>query len=254
MDWDYGAKRQYRRQVWNEFAARVKRAGGRPSETYGLLMPGADGDEIEVAMQKGFRQEHLCVVDRDPAVLLGVRARFPHVLPFSGELETAFRRAADLGIPLVVANLDTCANISQPLLQTLRGIGQVWRPQVGDLAYGVLAVTVLRGRERPPIMAAMDNTVAQLRSTQWEKIRSEKVFALRNERDLARLFLLWRALEVGGQDRYEVATVRSGIYQSIAGHQTLLWSVHEMLDAAANHAGYAEFRVRTDGSVEVSET
>jgi len=228
MEWDYGAKRHYRRCVWNEFARRLKNAGARPADVYCLLMPGADGDEVEVAKAKGFREEHLCLVDQDPAIVAALAARFPLALPFAGPVDAAFGRAVGMGIPIVVVNLDLCANISLPLLQMLRGIARLWRPTLPDgVPYGLIAVTVLRGRERLYVSRVFQQILSD-RGRVAEALREDTLKTLKNENDLCRVMLVWSALSENARGEYAVGTARVDTYQSIAGHQTLLWTVHEL--------------------------
>lgn len=138
--YDFGTKRQYRRDVWATFA---RFCGIHRAAAHALLMPSIEGDEIEVALSKGFRAEHLHVCDRNPAIVATLKRRFPKVQTYGVDIVRACERIVEAGVTLEVANLDLCGQVSDRYLRTLAAVSAT-----GALDQAAVAVTALRGRER----------------------------------------------------------------------------------------------------------
>lgn len=137
----FGQKRQYRRDVWAAF----KRVCWVPrAEAQCLLMPSSEGKEIDVALACGFREEHLHVVDRNPAIVAHLKRRYPKLQTYGTDLKAAGWRIADKGIRLHLANLDLCGCVGPTHFEEI-----CYFCQSGALANGAsVAVTALRGREQ----------------------------------------------------------------------------------------------------------
>lgn len=130
--YDFGIKRQYRRTVWSAFG-NLRRPGDEA-----LLLPSIEGDEIEVALNAGFKQSELHVVDRNPAIVATLKRRFPYINTYGVSVQKIHDR---LGHRLRFANLDLCGCISRALFLELR-------PFIRTLqAEAYVTVTMLRGRE-----------------------------------------------------------------------------------------------------------
>ncbi len=140
--YDFGAKRQYRREVWATLArfCPVKRWNADV-----LLMPSSEGAEIPVALSKGFQECRMHAVDANAAIIATApwRKDFPAIHGYGNELPRACERIAAKGVKLAVANFDLCSNVTDRLLEDLSEIGAT-----GVLSENAaVSITVLRGRE-----------------------------------------------------------------------------------------------------------
>jgi hypothetical protein len=215
--YDFGAKRHYRRNIWKAFK---EHCSGRLNEAQALLMPSAEGDEIDVALSKGFREANLHVVDKNAAIVAHLKRRYPRINTYGTTVALAAQRIADAGIALDVANLDLCSPLGDGLLAEVKAVAAsgVFEPD-GAL----LAVTMLRGREQGYANHA---------------IRSAHILPMTfTGTDAARLvFLRTHALIVPSFEQPEAWTsglVKYGIYRSIAGSQTMLWSIFRVRSTAS---------------------
>lgn len=227
--YDFGSKRHYRRQVWNIFRDACK---GRLSTSHALLMPSAEGDEIDVALSKGFREENLHVVDRNPAIVAHLKRRYPKVNTYGVEIGRAAQRISENGVWLSVANLDLCGQVSDKQARTLSSFA-VWAPMEH---HGLVAVTALRGRE--------SRGAFNLLKTQKEKYRESSL-------DDVRLSYMGAGLSLHNCGTKAVL-VCEGKYKSTAGNQTMLWGCfriccHEpdraeavAMDSMATHFGFGK--------------
>ena len=140
--YDEGAKRQYRRTVWNQLA---KRIAPHCADAHVLLMPSAEGDEVEVAQGKGFRISNMHLVDNSPALVAHYLAkRFPSAHRYGTAVWRAVYRAARQGIQFSALNLDMTANLSNALAAELYLIACQWKAFARS---AFIAVTVQKGRE-----------------------------------------------------------------------------------------------------------
>lgn len=110
--YDFGRKREYRRQVWATFRDALKRSGRSVKGTQALLMPSLEGDEIEVAINAGFRESNLHVVDREPAIVATLKRRYRRIHTYGCTLSRAMERMATEGIRIGCANFDFCSQVS----------------------------------------------------------------------------------------------------------------------------------------------
>jgi len=134
--YDFGAKRQYRREVWRFLATHcpVPR-----SQAQALLLPSSEGDEIEVALNVGFREPNLHIVDRNAAIVATLKRRYPLIHTYGVAVARAALRIKSGSIH--VANLDLCSNISPSWFMSAYAVGR------GMAHGGVLAATYLKGRD-----------------------------------------------------------------------------------------------------------
>ena len=220
--YNFGNKRQYRRNVWATFRGIVRETDGLSvAETKCLLMPSAEGDEIDVALANGFRQPNLYVVDSNPAIVAHLKRRYPYVHTYGVDVALAAERIARSGVTLNVANLDLTGCISKPLLETVERF----------VASGVLhqksllGITVLRGRERPEMTQSMRRLAEEL----LERTDDSRD----NQRHTALAFVIGAAGHSTEEDwkggpRYTVIPVRRGRYASSAGTQSMSWIIFDV--------------------------
>jgi hypothetical protein len=226
--YEFGRKRHYRREIWASFR---RWAGPARSEANCLLMPSSEGTEIEVALQNGFREENLHVVDRNPAIVAHLKRRFPRIHTYGVELSKAAQRIADK-CSIDFANFDLCGNVGRPLLRTLQDaeicLAKPWQ-EAGRGA--IVAATCLRGRE-------------QAQATRMLALLSAKEGALPGlaELDKQRLIAMGIALSYLPLDDRgglfcstdcdeELSTIacllKSGSYRS-STRQTMLWGMYHI--------------------------
>jgi hypothetical protein len=116
------------------------------------MMPSVEGKEIEVALQNGFRQGNLHVIDKNPAIVATLKRRFPYIQTYGVVASEAVKRMRRRGVKLDCANWDFC----MPALrrESLAEIEACLHPD----AYAdqnVVGVTVLKGRDDPNTYATM---------------------------------------------------------------------------------------------------
>jgi hypothetical protein len=147
--YDFSRKRDYRRQVWATFRDRLKARRVSLASAQALLMPSLEGDEIEVAMNAGFREANLHVVDMEPAVVATLKRRFPKINTYGVTASRAVERIRDAGVRLDCANFDFCSNASISMFSELTSVsihGQYMatvRPNPVDEDKRALALSVL---------------------------------------------------------------------------------------------------------------
>lgn len=139
--YDFGNKRQYRRNVWAWAARFVKYNRGT---TDVALMPSAEGDEIEVALAKGFKDHRLHVIDKNAAIVATLKRRFPRINTYGVDVIEAFERMSRNGVEIKFANLDLCGTVvaTVPILERIAAMVE---PFANPHAF---AITVFRGREK----------------------------------------------------------------------------------------------------------
>lgn len=145
----FGNKAQYRREVWAKFR---KGFGGQVATKHAALMPSLEGYEIEVALQNGFRQANLHVIDKNPAIVATLKRRFPYIRTYGVRASDAVRRMRKQGVKLDCANWDFCMPVLRP--DNAYEIEQCLHPD----AYAdqnCVCVTVLKGRDDPNMYATM---------------------------------------------------------------------------------------------------
>jgi hypothetical protein len=104
--YDFARKRDYRRKVWATFRDRLKTDNIPVAESHALLMPSLEGAEIEVALNAGFREKNLHVVDMNPAIVATLKRRYPQVNTYGCSAGRAMGRIARSGVRLRCANFD----------------------------------------------------------------------------------------------------------------------------------------------------
>lgn len=213
--YDFAQKRNYRRCVWAVFARELST---RRATAQALLMPSAEGDEIDVALSKGFRERNLHIVDSNPAIVANLKRRYPSVNTYGVSLAKAIGRIEDAGTKLSCANIDLCNCIGTPMMLE---VAQAFAGDVWDHAGAVVAITVLRGRERSEYFTACQ----ELGAGDTDAGRVEFMRSLVSRQFIESL------LETPEKDWIlnTVTKLRSEIYRS--GRQTMLWSAFRIISA-----------------------
>ncbi len=200
-----GQKNHYRRIIWKE--ARDF-CGCNTSSSHALLMPSIEGYEIETALSKGFREEHLHIVDRNPAIVATLKRRFGKIQTYGVAVSRATRSIARAGVKLAFANFDLCGPADSSYAELLDVDYDAFA------AHSYLAVTVLRGRDG--------------HNGWWRKfVDQEPRLSSANGKDAARALIVSAA---AGGENTGIKIKRVESYKSTAGTQTMLVVMFTRLD------------------------
>ncbi len=155
--YDFGNKRQYRRTVWRQIVNFCK---GQVNDKHVLLMPSSESDEIELALDLGFRQEHLHIVDDNAAIVAThKRMRYPRIHTYGVDTNHVAQRIMDKGIHLTAAHFDWCG----PYLtecQYARMMFSAWPAAFTDR--NLICTNGERGRDDTMLLAQFRNIADQL--------------------------------------------------------------------------------------------
>jgi hypothetical protein len=226
--YDFGNKRQYRREVWSVFRlfAHTDRFRARV-----LLMPSAEGDEIEVALRNGFRLENMVIVDRNPAIVATLNRRYGNRMQAMGcDVVRAAERLVAAGQWVNIANLDLCGHTGSS--------ADVARQFVDTGVFGecgMLAVTCLKGRETASTMDNLNQmtTATRVMNDEWPELITAnpewvaRLKALPVKTNVRLHWIQYRLDDDGApieQRRYWTALSRCGEYRSTS-RQTMVWGV-----------------------------
>ena len=214
--YDFGNKRQYRRNIWNAFASFC---GTHAATAHAFLMPSSEGDEIDVALNAGFRESNLHLCDDNPAIVAHLKRRYPSA--------HGYGRRFDVAGSVITPQLIACANLD--LTGTIDGAATDVRAfiRTGCMRHhAMIAVTALRGRERGSHMQRacryQRKPVIQV-DRQSGRVTCEGLTSV----DVART--LEAAAAVSFNTGYVARFRRLGKYRSTAGHQTMIWWIFELL-------------------------
>ncbi len=238
--YDFEAKGLYRRSLWRRIAAEVM-----PGDTtHALLMPSSEGIEIKEAVRSGFHESNLHVVDRNPAIVANLKRRFPEIQTYGVTASRACDRVSKRGIRLAAANFDFTQPMGDPLQREIEALaaGAWWA------ATGVIAFTMLRGREAKASLSFLDNLAgvyarAALQQ-HWDtgSLTTQPVVQgyvgvqehrRQSLRDWGRM--MWVTLLFSWQN-LDLVPIKYGIYRSTAGTQTMLWTLYRFELAAQRPA------------------
>lgn len=220
--YDFGNKRQYRRDVWGIFRDLCPVPRG---EADCLLMPSSEGDEIGVALSKGFREDRLHLVDRNPAIVATIKRLIaPRAETYGVDLERAASRLRCE--TLAMANLDLCGPVSPSLCATVENFSATAPFRHESL----IAVTVMRGREDRQTMQYLRDAASPGSALAYIDAIGDPC-RLHNVEiglvDLGRLVALLHAMS--GAGRWMPELVRWGAYGS--NRVTMMWCVARLCDA-----------------------
>lgn len=208
--YDFEAKRQYRKAVWLTFRDEVRRSGKPLGLAQAMLMPSSEGTEIEVALDHGFREENLHIVDKNAAIVATHKKRYPRINTYGVEVERAFERMRGAGLELDCANVDLCSNASESSV-----LDVLW---ASGVPAKTIAVTLLRGREIGTVGSILRD-VREFADFDWSVLPKPLGDYTPGNTDAARLALMWSAT----RRMHVPKIVRWGIYRS--GNQTMMWTI-----------------------------
>lgn len=232
--YDFGNKRQYRRSVYSLFSDRWDTCR---SVCQIALMPSSEGDEIDVALSKGFKEYNLHIIDMNPAIVATLkRSRFPRVTTYGVTVGRAAERMVKDGIWIDGANLDFSGSLSEDTLSQISSMADRIRQT------GLIFVAFERARDGSSVRSEMEKIASNdsvfSGSSEFllpEERKSGQFDGILYKTDFSRLVLVMSAL--GGSKfgqpadpwdaRHQVAISRSGRYQS--GSTPMIWgafSVH----------------------------
>lgn len=230
--YDFGAKRQYRRDVWATFS---RFAARQPRLATALLMPSAEGDEVEVALRNNFREDRLHLADQNAAIAAHLKRRYRRSTCHGVSVSRAAERLAKRGVRLDVANLDLCGHIDvgSPTANEIRAF--ITTGVMADRS--LLAITTLRGRERRlDWLKRSADVISDVYKQREVPINGH----VSHEGDAARITELVCLLREPvqrsvGITRYLPKLLRHGTYRS--NHQTLLWAVFVLFAIIIDDSG-----------------
>lgn len=165
-EYDFEAKERYRLDVWDMMFAHA--TSGRGFEkVIVLILPGKHGREIPLLLEAGVREENIVAVDESAALIATApwRKTYPAIRCYGNLLSRAASRMLADGVRIDAANLDFCGNFSTPLLEELKAFGAA-----GVLSRSAcVAVTTLKGREHPEMVAILEQNLATCRRGNYTK-------------------------------------------------------------------------------------
>lgn len=218
--YDFGHKRQYRRTIWSTFRSFTN---VQTSESHALLMPSTEGDEIEVALANGFREDRLHVVDMNPAIVATLKRRFPLISTYGRRLSSALARLDLNEVRLTVANFDFTNKLSDVLAKELVLCGTSDCFQ----AESYVALTIMKGREDSRYFnapAGIKNWKPSERELSLMRLSGISIDHAALDRlsseDRSRIREVEYLLSMGNAAAW--VTIKAGTYQS---SQPMLWMV-----------------------------
>lgn len=145
----FGNKAQYRRDVWSKFRRHFR---NQTSNLQAALLPSAEGKEIEVALDNGFREYNLHVIDQNPAIVAVLKRKYPRINTYGVSADRAVDRMFHEGVDLHCANWDFCG----PLLSKAMHFQLAACLDPAFYASeNCIAVTCLNGRDEPNSFALL---------------------------------------------------------------------------------------------------
>lgn len=217
--YNFGNKKQYRRIIWKAFREFVN---NKPQKS-ALLLPSKEGAEIEVALDNGFKQSDLHVIDRNPAIVATLKRKYPYINTYGVDIEEALFR-----IPvheIVVANFDLCGPVSNELFRVFDAV----RRSATLAEHSLIAITTLRGRDSRAFISDITDGTFDLSLAQdiVKTCLSIDVSPL----DAARIVVPMMAAASQGDSPFErgyrLDPIRSEFYKSSAGNQTMRWALYD---------------------------
>lgn len=136
MIYDFSAKRHWRRTVWNTFRDEL---GADRRDALVVYLAGAEDEDRQIAIEKGFRADNLVAVERDRAV--AARLRRQGALTLHGDVFEHLRKFHPARA-ISVVHLDLCGGLTQRTVMNI--ISAAYSPAAANAMF---CVNLLRGRE-----------------------------------------------------------------------------------------------------------
>jgi len=225
------AKMLWRRELWGYIAQLVDLDWGRVA-----ILPAKNGMELDVLRSFGVGDDQIHIIDKNPAIVATHRKRTPTLGGTYGvTLARAFEIMAARQMVIQAAHIDLCTNLNDHMLAE---ISHVVSSGVLDIN-GVLAITILRGREggwikaRFDAAAALDDVRERMGDDDlelWNGWDGGIEHITPTWRDLYRNAILGQAIERAAGKRMRVYPHIHGAYRSGAGTQTMYWTLFSFQD------------------------
>lgn len=216
--YDFGNKRQYRRNVY----AGLRKTFSPSDTAFHLLMPSSEGDEIENALAAGFQEDHLIIVDKNPAIVAVLKRSYPKAIAYGIDLLDVPTRLLSERQHIDSANLDLCSCISEDVMRILLRFAdsKSWCNELH------IAVTILRGREQPKYWNLIQELGPKFVIEPLDERGPGLITEALTTADMGRLCLIWSALQADG--RTTPILHRTDTYKS--QKSTLLWSAWTLIE------------------------
>lgn len=175
IEYNSYAKKIYRDRIWTVFKDLVLTPEFlKDPKQVVLLLPSSNGEEIEVALNKGFPLEKLVTIDENPQMKWYSTwgEKYPKIKFYGCMARYVRSRIKEDNLIIKAANLDFCNNFSFELMNQVRGFCHSYEMFEGNL---ILAVTVSKGREPKRATSAMNKLLLE---SQNSKIQEKRISAL----------------------------------------------------------------------------
>lgn len=139
--YQFGQKNNWRRRQWNFI---VKHLGKPTKDAVCLVLAGHEAIDVKVAMQKGFREENIVVVERDEAAAAKIRSATRCSVVCAELLDVIRSWRCEQKIDVVVA--DFCSNYSEDIHEFQRLL-LAKHTMAFQNARVVISLNLQRGRE-----------------------------------------------------------------------------------------------------------
>jgi hypothetical protein len=225
MNYDFGNKRQYRRDVW----AFVDRNCNKPiKERKVMYIDTKEGGETLFLLNKGYRPENLFVANNNPAQVAQLTKNLKRdckveVNTYGIDVGMAMCKVSDEGHYIDAYNLDYMCTVSNSeLYDDLYMLGNYILKDKH-----IVIVNTLRGRERKGFFEGLtgNSTPDDLRSFHIKRLltflnHTEGMF----DDEKTRIVIAEEnGVQYSGQCLNHILKQREKIYRSNAGTQTMMW-------------------------------
>jgi hypothetical protein len=141
--YDFGLKRKWRREVWNEITKRLTVPRG---EAIVLYLPGPDDEDGKIALQKGFKRRNLIAVDLNEDNIIRIRKQGG--LGICGNLIDVVNAWETPTLDVIVADFCHGYNIESVNLElSIQASNCFTNVEKPGGTRGVIMVNMMRGRE-----------------------------------------------------------------------------------------------------------
>jgi len=145
--YNFEEKQKYRKQIWDTFAKELN-----PETAVVAFLPSKEGFEIPIALKRGFKEENLIAIDKNPALIAcaGWRKEYPKVKFYGSNIIRATERILNDKINIDAVNLDLCGNLSLTMMQMVKKIVDENIKSIPNKKL-IVAITMFEGREQHAI-------------------------------------------------------------------------------------------------------